>query len=142
MAYPICKDSRAHLPDLEQCEKDALDVETVDFVAGGAQYGFHGRGVYLTWKDIWVTVSNVKEGTKSILQGLNGYATPGQLLAIMGPSGCGKSTLLDALSGRLGTKMKRSGEILLNGRQQELAYGTSVFALLRCYLTMPITKLL
>ncbi|XP_071932912.1 ABC transporter G family member 1-like [Coffea arabica] len=153
MAYPICKDSRAHLPDLEQCEKDALDVETVDFVAGGAQYGFHGRGVYLTWKDVWVTVSNVKEGTKSFLQGLNGYATPGQLLAIMGPSGCGKSTLLDAanqlfwmhclklstLSGRLGTKMKRCGEILINGRQQELAYGTSAYVTDNDILTWTLT---
>ena len=56
-------------------------------------------GVYLTWEDLWVTVSNGKNGSRSILQGLTGYARPGQLLAIMGPSGCGKSTLLDALAG-------------------------------------------
>ncbi|PNX69381.1 ABC transporter G family member 11-like protein, partial [Trifolium pratense] len=51
----------------------------------------------------WVTVAassskgKMKE-SKSILDGLTGYAKPGQLLAIMGPSGCGKSTLLDALA--------------------------------------------
>ena len=56
-------------------------------------------GVFLTWQDLCVTVSNKKSGTKSILQGLYGYARPGELLAIMGPSGCGKSTLLDTLAG-------------------------------------------
>ena len=58
-----------------------------------------GDGVFLTWEDLWVTVSNEKNGRKPILQGLKGYAKPGELLAIMGPSGCGKSTLLDALAG-------------------------------------------
>ena len=56
-------------------------------------------GICLTWKDVWVTASNRKSGSKSILHGLTGYAKPGQLLAIMGPSGCGKSTLLDSLAG-------------------------------------------
>jgi ABC-type transport system involved in cytochrome bd biosynthesis fused ATPase/permease subunit len=56
-------------------------------------------GVFLTWEDLYVTVSNGKNGTKPILQGLTGHARPGELLAIMGPSGCGKSTLLDALAG-------------------------------------------
>ncbi|XP_031378533.1 ABC transporter G family member 11-like [Punica granatum] len=54
-------------------------------------------GVYITWEDLGVTVSNGRKGSKPILQGLTGYARPGELLAIMGPSGCGKSTLLDAL---------------------------------------------
>ncbi|KAG9451473.1 hypothetical protein H6P81_011438 [Aristolochia fimbriata] len=87
-------------------------------------------GVSLTWKDVCVTASeaNYKKGEeKRILQGLTGYAGPGEVLAIMGPSGSGKSTLLDALAGRLGSNTKQSGEILINGRRQALAFGTSAY---------------
>ncbi|WJX52531.1 ATP-binding cassette sub- G member 1 [Trifolium repens] len=86
-------------------------------------------GICLTWKDIWVNTisSNGKNGSKSILQGLTGYAKPGQLLAIMGPSGCGKSTLLDTLAGRLSSNTKQTGGILINGHKQELSYGTSAY---------------
>lgn len=57
------------------------------------------ESVFLTWQDLWVTVSATNSGSHPILQGLTGYAQPGELLAIMGPSGCGKTTLLDALAG-------------------------------------------
>ncbi|KAL3002712.1 hypothetical protein AAZX31_08G069100 [Glycine max] len=85
------------------------------------------EGICLTWKDVWVTASNRKSGSISILKGLTGYAKPGQLLAIMGPSGCGKSTLLDTLAGRLGSNTRQTGEILINGHKQSLAYGTSAY---------------
>ena len=58
------------------------------------------NGVFLTWKDLCVTVPAGKNGRRAILQGLTGYAQPGEILAIMGPSGCGKSTLLDSLAGK------------------------------------------
>ncbi|KAK1268808.1 ABC transporter G family member 11 [Acorus gramineus] len=80
-------------------------------------------GVSLTWEDLWVTAS----ATKHILHGVTGYAQPGQVLAIMGPSGCGKSTLLDALAGRLASNTSQSGEVLINGRKQKLAFGTSAY---------------
>ncbi|PON55901.1 ABC transporter-like [Parasponia andersonii] len=85
------------------------------------------QGLFLTWEDLWVTVSTEKNKSKPILQGLTGYAKPGELLAIMGPSGCGKSTLLDALAGRLSSKIRQSGDILINGHEQTLAYGTSAY---------------
>ncbi|VAI33334.1 unnamed protein product [Triticum turgidum subsp. durum] len=57
------------------------------------------QGVVLSWEDLWVSAAGGKAGRVPILRGLNGYARPGEVLAIMGPSGCGKSTLLDALAG-------------------------------------------
>ncbi|CAL0331469.1 unnamed protein product [Lupinus luteus] len=103
----------------------AFDVEAIKSIETGEadQEG----GVFLTWEDLWVTVSNGKNGRKPILEGVKGYAKPGQLLAIMGPSGCGKSTLLDALAGRLSSKIKQTGKILINGHKQALAYGTSAY---------------
>ncbi|KAJ8628654.1 hypothetical protein MRB53_021977 [Persea americana] len=86
-----------------------------------------GNRISLTWEDLWVTASNGSAGSRAILQGLMGYAQPGEVLAIMGPSGCGKSTLLDTLAGRLGSNTKQSGEILINGRKQTLAFGTSAY---------------
>jgi len=59
--------------------------------------------VYLTWKDLSVTISHGKGGQHRILEGLTGYAEPQEVLAIMGPSGCGKSTLLDVLAGDAST---------------------------------------
>ncbi|XP_059448495.1 ABC transporter G family member 1-like [Corylus avellana] len=96
-------------------------------------------GVFLTWEDLYVTVSNGKNGTKSILQGLTGHARPGELLAIMGPSGCGKSTLLDALAGRLSSNIRQTGEILINGHKQVLAYGTSAYVTQDDTLMMTLT---
>ncbi|CAI0422229.1 unnamed protein product [Linum tenue] len=81
-------------------------------------------GVSVTWKDLCVTVGG---GRLTILEGLTGYAEPGEVLAIMGPSGCGKSTLLDALAGRLSSTAQQSGDILINCRKESLAYGTSAY---------------
>ncbi|XP_030528324.1 ABC transporter G family member 1-like [Rhodamnia argentea] len=106
--------------------------------------GFHGEGegsqpdpwtgahanensMFLTWKDLWVTVGDRRNGTHPILQGLTGYAEPGRMLAIMGPSGSGKTTLLDALGGRLSSSTQQTGEILINGRKQPLSFGTSAY---------------
>ncbi|KAL1802057.1 hypothetical protein ACET3Z_030704 [Daucus carota] len=96
-------------------------------------------GAYLTWEELSVTVSGGKNGPKSILQDLTGYARPGEVLAIMGPSGCGKSTLLDALAGRLASNTRQTGDVLINGRKQQLTYGTSAYLTQEDVLTCTLT---
>ncbi|KAA8536437.1 hypothetical protein F0562_028915 [Nyssa sinensis] len=114
--------------------RNALEVETMsvpnlrEMNAVTLQTGLNaGDGIFLTWEDLWVTVADKRRGSRSILQGITGYARPGEVLAIMGPSGSGKSTLLDALAGRLGSNTRQSGDILINSRKQALAYGTSAY---------------
>ncbi|XP_065871896.1 ABC transporter G family member 1-like [Euphorbia lathyris] len=85
------------------------------------------NNIFLTWQKLGVTVSSRRHGSKHILQKLTGYAQPGEILAIMGPSGSGKTTLLDALAGRLDSSTKQTGQVLINGRKQALAYGTSAY---------------
>ncbi|XP_026391527.1 ABC transporter G family member 11-like isoform X1 [Papaver somniferum] len=102
---------------------------------------FTWEGVLLTWEDLCVSVpsSSSKENDKAIIEGLNGYAHPGEVLAIMGPSGSGKSTLLDALAGRLSSKTRQSGMIHVNGRKQRLSFGTSAYVTQDDTLTTTLT---
>ncbi|CAN0878378.1 ABC transporter G family member 1 [Linum grandiflorum] len=106
-----------------------MEMEDGDDINGAAA---GEKGVFLTWKDLSVVVAAVDGGgngrrRRTILEGLTGYAEAGEALAIMGPSGSGKSTLLDALAGRLSSKTQQTGEILINGRKETLAYGTSAY---------------
>jgi ABC-type multidrug transport system ATPase subunit/ABC-type multidrug transport system permease subunit len=70
----------------------------------------------IAWKDLWYSVPsphNRKE-TLQLLKGINGYAEPGSLTALMGSSGAGKTTLMDVIAGRK-TGGKIEGSIYLNG---------------------------
>ncbi|KAL4592178.1 hypothetical protein LXL04_005164 [Taraxacum kok-saghyz] len=86
------------------------------------------RASYLVWQDLRVMLPNSGDGpTKRLLHGLNGFAEPGRIMAIMGPSGSGKSTLLDALAGRLSKNVVMAGDILLNGEKKKLTYGAVAY---------------
>lgn len=97
-----------------------MSVATCSRSSGGDKAGSYGSGgsgsgsggdiemgrprkdgeAYLVWQDLTVMLPNFGQGPiKKLLNGLNGYAEPGRIMAIMGPSGSGKSTLLDSLAG-------------------------------------------
>ncbi|XP_052115539.1 ABC transporter G family member 15-like isoform X2 [Arachis duranensis] len=96
--------------------------------SNGDDEGSEKRGMYLVWEDITVVVPNFGNGhTRRLLNGLNGYAEPNRIMAIMGPSGSGKSTLLDSLAGRLARNVILSGNVLLNGKKRRLDYGGVFF---------------
>ncbi|KAM0888739.1 hypothetical protein ACQ4PT_028158 [Festuca glaucescens] len=104
---------------------DGVVVEPSPAVRAGME---DDPGVFLTWEDVCVTVAgSYGREPVSILSGISGHAAPGEVLAIMGPSGCGKTTLLDALAGRLGPGINEDGVILINGRREKLAFGTSAY---------------
>ncbi|KAJ5104205.1 hypothetical protein N7532_004734 [Penicillium argentinense] len=56
----------------------------------------------------------VKEGTRRLLNDVNGWVKPGTLTALMGVSGAGKTTLLDVLAQRVSIGVV-TGDILVNG---------------------------
>nr|QMS43326.1 ATP-binding cassette transporter G family member 12 [Medicago truncatula] len=86
--------------------------------------GLNRSGSFLAWEDVRVMLPNFGKGpTKRLLNGLNGFAEPGRIMAIMGPSGSGKSTLLDTLAGRLPKNVVMTGNVLLNGKKKIPDYG-------------------
>ncbi|KAG7388128.1 hypothetical protein PHYPSEUDO_013088 [Phytophthora pseudosyringae] len=60
-----------------------------------------------------------------LLKGINGFAMPGSMTALMGSSGAGKTTLMDVIAGRK-TGGNITGKVLLNG------YEANDLAIRRC----------
>ncbi|KAI5060444.1 hypothetical protein GOP47_0024864 [Adiantum capillus-veneris] len=86
-----------------------------------------GPPVTLTWKDVKVLVTHPDGSTHTLVDNISGFAEPFSLVAIVGAPKSGKTTLLRALSGRLVQDEILEGEILLNGRRQQITYGTAVY---------------
>ena len=67
-----------------------------------------------TWRNVEYTVPYLG-GERKLLNGVNGYAKPGVMVALMGASGAGKTTLLNTLSQRQSMGVV-SGEMFVDGR--------------------------
>ncbi|EEY58945.1 ATP-binding Cassette (ABC) Superfamily [Phytophthora infestans T30-4] len=83
--------------------------------------------VTVAFKDLWYSVPDPQNPKESLdlLKGINGFAVPGSITALMGSSGAGKTTLMDVIAARK-TGGKISGKILLNG------YEANDLAIRRC----------
>ncbi|EEY22415.1 ABC transporter CDR4 [Verticillium alfalfae VaMs.102] len=79
--------------------------ETLDKIGDGTSV--------FTFKDIRYTVP-YGTGHRRLLNGVNGYAAPGKMVALMGSSGAGKTTLLNTLAQRQRIGVV-SSDILVNG---------------------------
>ncbi|CAM6119816.1 unnamed protein product [Calypogeia fissa] len=78
----------------------------------------------LTFQELRVSVE-LGGVMRTVLDSVSGYAEPGKMLGIIGPPRSGTSTLLDTLAGKLTRNAVYEGEILINGRRQQLTYGTA-----------------
>ncbi|KAI2673433.1 hypothetical protein DTO027I6_9237 [Penicillium roqueforti] len=68
-----------------------------------------------TWQNVEYTVP-YGNGTRKLLNGVNGYAKPGIMIALMGASGAGKTTLLNTLAQRQKTGVV-TGDMLVDGHK-------------------------
>lgn len=77
-----------------------------------------------TWQNVEYTVP-YQGGERKLLNGVNGYAKPGVMVALVGASGAGKTTLLNTLAQRQRMGVV-SGDMLVNGRKlgREFQRGT------------------
>lgn len=76
-------------------------------------------GINLKWTDLCFSIPQghgKKRHDHLILDRISGSAEPGQMVAIMGPSGSGKTTLLNLLAGRVSTKGRITGQVLVNNQ--------------------------
>ncbi|TMW67910.1 hypothetical protein Poli38472_007582 [Pythium oligandrum] len=76
----------------------------------------HVTPITIAFRDLYYAVPNPTDPKEDLelLKGINGFALPGKMTALMGSSGAGKTTLMDVIAGRK-TGGKIRGQIMFNG---------------------------
>ncbi|KAG2774808.1 hypothetical protein JG687_00014630 [Phytophthora cactorum] len=94
--------------------KDDKSDVIVELPVGDREKSF--TPVTVAFQDLhyWVPDPHNPKEQLELLKGINGFAVPGSITALMGSSGAGKTTLMDVIAGRK-TGGKIAGKILLNG---------------------------
>ncbi|KUF75921.1 ABC transporter G family member 31 [Phytophthora nicotianae] len=117
----------AQTPKNSSAKTHSEGVDSGEVVVNVPRREKHFVPCTIAWKDLWYTVPSPHDRKESLqlLKGINGYAEPGSLTALMGSSGAGKTTLMDVIAGRK-TGGKIEGKIYLNG------YEASDLAIRRC----------
>jgi ABC-type multidrug transport system ATPase subunit len=75
------------------------------------------QGITLAFHNLNYVVKDTSKNDKTILSGVSGIVSPGELLAVMGPSGAGKSSFLDSIAGKI---TSITGNITLNGKEEKV----------------------
>ncbi|ATZ56652.1 hypothetical protein BCIN_13g04870 [Botrytis cinerea B05.10] len=76
------------------------------------------------WKDICLDIKT-RDGTRRILDHVDGWVKPGTLTALMGPTGAGKTSLLDVLASRSNVGVV-SGESFVDGCIKDISFQRKV----------------
>lgn len=100
---------------LKENDIEALPrTRTVEFSAGNTIMNLPKQTDILMWRNLNYDIP-VSEGTRRLLDDVNGWVRPGTLTALMGVSGAGKTTLLDVLAQRVSIGVV-TGDIAVNGQ--------------------------
>ncbi|SSD61664.1 related to ATP-binding cassette transporter CGR1 [Saccharomycodes ludwigii] len=88
------------------------------------EFNLFASNAIFHWRDVKYEVK-IKNETKRILDGVDGWVKPGTLTALMGASGAGKTTLLDCLASRV-TMGVITGNIFVDGHLRDNSFARSI----------------
>lgn len=120
--------------EVEEMEESAVVVESFKNLTDAQRLEQPGFG--LVWKDVAYTI-NTRGGERTILNNVNGYCLPGEMVAILGPSGAGKTTLLNILADRRGGS---TGSVQLVGRGSQALQRRDVLSYVQQYDSLLATQ--
>ncbi|KAJ5640919.1 hypothetical protein N7528_000544 [Penicillium herquei] len=103
-----------YLQESQDSETGEADLTKLEIQATNDTIRLPEQTDVFSWKSLNYDIP-VKEGTRRLLDDVNGWVKPGTLTALMGVSGAGKTTLLDVLAQRVSIGVV-TGDVFVNGK--------------------------